>query len=315
MSTILKALRRLEQEKVRSERPLREQVTGSGSAERPEDVNSRRWPVLIGGIGAGVVAGLAVLFFVLARGDSPQEPAAAEPAMAAAAAPVPEARPRKRDMIQPIPPAAARVVPAPSVAPPPFVAPEPEVSEEVAVLDRGAPAPRIAPDPDAPAPAIAPQEAGPGSVRPTHRRPRTPVAATPPRAAAAPIAEPPQAVTPATTAALRPAASAPTPAPPAPVAKPPRATEAPTPPPPVAKATSRPSAPAAAPFPALRVERTVWHPIAERRIAVIDVPGDGAREVREGDEVAGAVVALIEPSGVVFRHAGRDVRRKVGGGS
>jgi hypothetical protein len=31
--------------------------------------------------------------------------------------------------------------------------------------------------------------------------------------------------------------------------------------------------------------------------------------------VAGATVASIEPSGVVFRFAGRDVRRKVGGGS
>jgi hypothetical protein len=83
----------------------------------------------------------------------------------------------------------------------------------------------------------------------------------------------------------------------------------------VASAPSRPPAPTPDPFPALRVERTTWHPLAERRLAVVDVPGEGPRELREGDPVAGATVASIEPSGVVFRFAGRDVRRKIGGGS
>jgi hypothetical protein len=50
-------------------------------------------------------------------------------------------------------------------------------------------------------------------------------------------------------------------------------------------------------------------------MAVVEVPGEGARNVREGEQVEGAVVTLIEPSGVVFRHAGREVRRRVGGGS
>ena len=38
---------------------------------------------------------------------------------------------------------------------------------------------------------------------------------------------------------------------------------------------------------------------------------DGDEE-REGDEVEGATVSRIEPSGVVFRYQGREIRRKVG---
>jgi hypothetical protein len=64
-------------------------------------------------------------------------------------------------------------------------------------------------------------------------------------------------------------------------------------------------------FPAIRVERTTWHPIAERRVAVLDVPGEGSQSVHEGDPVAGTVVKRIEPSGVVFEHDGREVRRKI----
>jgi hypothetical protein len=79
-----------------------------------------------------------------------------------------------------------------------------------------------------------------------------------------------------------------------------------------ASAPRRATPPRPDPFPALRVERTTWHPLAERRLAIVEVAGEGARELREGDQVAGATVASIEPSGVVFRFDGRDVRRKVG---
>jgi hypothetical protein len=107
-------------------------------------------------------------------------------------------------------------------------------------------------------------------------------------------------------------------APPSPAPPPVRET---APPSPSLAAPARPEAASAPrraapsppdPFPALRVERTTWHPLAERRLAVVDVAGEGARELREGDPVAGATVATIEPSGVVFRFDGRDVRRKVG---
>ena len=304
MSTILKALRRLEQEKTRTDRPLREQVTGIGGGHGAEAGTARRWPILLGGISAGVVAGAAVLFLVLSRADSPSPPPAAEPAPAAA-------------------PAAPQA---------------PMASEDVEVIDRVAPAPRIAPAPaDEAAPAA---EAGPppGSVRPfrpaEHRAlpgarrlpeeaaggvpviaaPQPPAPAPPPLAAAEPPVPLAAAEAPARVPAPRaePVSEAPASAPQA--AKPPAPEAAAARPAPV-RAPSRPAAPPPDPFPALRVESTTWHPLAERRLAVVLFPGEGARELREGEEVAGVTVSLIEPSGVVFRYAGREVRRKVGGGS
>ena len=310
MSTILKALRRLEKEKAPGDRPLREQVAHhGGDAPAP-----RRWPILLGGIGAGVVAGLAVLFLVLSRGEAPEQAETAAPAAPAATAPAappeaaqPAAPVRKgRGLLRPIlPPGAqapaatiAPAVPAPEVA-------EPPAGDEVAVIDRGVPPPRVAVE----TPAANTEVPLPGSVRPFRRAdpkalpgrhllpettaaPEAPVEPPP-----APVQAPP-AVAPAPAVVRR----APAPAPPEPAAEP-------EPPKRVAASPPPPPAPA---FPALRVERTTWHPVAERRVAVVDVPGGGTQSVHEGEPVAGAVVLRIEPSGVVFEHAGREVRRKVG---
>jgi hypothetical protein len=66
-------------------------------------------------------------------------------------------------------------------------------------------------------------------------------------------------------------------------------------------------------IPGLRVERTVWHPIAERRVALIEFERSAERrEIREGDAVGPLVVSKIEPSGVVFVHEGVEVRRRIG---
>jgi hypothetical protein len=66
-------------------------------------------------------------------------------------------------------------------------------------------------------------------------------------------------------------------------------------------------------IPDLRVERTVWHPIAERRVALIEFERSAERrEIREGDAVGPLVVSKIEPSGVVFVHDGVEVRRRIG---
>jgi hypothetical protein len=57
----------------------------------------------------------------------------------------------------------------------------------------------------------------------------------------------------------------------------------------------------------------VWHPIAERRVALIEFDQTAERrEVREGDAVGPLVVSAIEPSGVVFVHEGVEVRRRIG---
>ncbi len=64
--------------------------------------------------------------------------------------------------------------------------------------------------------------------------------------------------------------------------------------------------------PTLTVERTMWHPIAAKRFAVVIVGSSAAREVREGDEIGTAVVAKIEPSGVIFSEQGEEFRRRIG---
>jgi hypothetical protein len=63
----------------------------------------------------------------------------------------------------------------------------------------------------------------------------------------------------------------------------------------------------------IHVEQTLWHPRPDRRVAVLALDGDeGSLRVQEGDTVRGLVVSEIEPSGVVFEHEGRRVRRGLG---
>lgn len=67
------------------------------------------------------------------------------------------------------------------------------------------------------------------------------------------------------------------------------------------------------PEPEVFVARTVWHPIADRRVAVVEFGGNGeAVELREGDLIGPLVVGEIEPSGVYFTNNGVELRRRVG---
>jgi len=110
-------------------------------------------------------------------------------------------------------------------------------------------------------------------------------------------------------------------APPPSIAEPPAAERATQPPPPIEEPSPRPAAPKA-PAPALvatvrppkvTVEKTIWHPVPERRLARIEVEGrKGALELHEGDAVGTLVVAEIQPSGVVFLHGGERFHRRVG---
>jgi hypothetical protein len=62
---------------------------------------------------------------------------------------------------------------------------------------------------------------------------------------------------------------------------------------------------------AVHVQRTLWHPMPARRTALV-AAADGEHELREGDKLGALTVEKIEPSGVVFSYAGREVRRGVG---
>jgi hypothetical protein len=63
----------------------------------------------------------------------------------------------------------------------------------------------------------------------------------------------------------------------------------------------------------IRVEKTLWHPEAGRRVAVVSLPDhDGPLRVREGEVVGEVLVSKIEPSGVVFSGNRGEVRRAVG---
>jgi hypothetical protein len=79
-------------------------------------------------------------------------------------------------------------------------------------------------------------------------------------------------------------------------------------PPPVVPARLR-----RAPVPDVFVARTVWHPVAERRVAEVEVRGrPEPLRLHEGDAVGPLVVGRIEPSGVVFLHEQVELRRRVG---
>lgn len=301
MSTILKALRRLEEDRnPLGTRPLRQEVTTPG--QTPE--RSRRTRVaLFSVLAIGVAGGAGVLAFLSAESPAPQPAAltpapsrpAARPALAAAA-PRPGERPRvQRDM--PVAPASRQPDAVQGGLPPAAL------SSDVKVVSRPPPVPRLAetdPEPEAP-PAVPRATSRPGlSAR------REPA---------------PQRVAPVEPPVARVAKASPPPAP-TPVSKPtqpsaePAAASPPAPAPAVAAAAPAPTAPAAPPIaralvPEVRVEQTRWHPDAARRSALVEVDG-GSREVHQGDAVGPLVVSTIEPSGVVFTHDGVELRRRIG---
>jgi hypothetical protein len=72
-----------------------------------------------------------------------------------------------------------------------------------------------------------------------------------------------------------------------------------------------PPAPTASAPPTLAVERTQWHPAAEKRVAWVSAAGE-TRELGEGDVIEGAIVREIRPSSVLFSFEGEELRRGVG---
>jgi hypothetical protein len=129
-------------------------------------------------------------------------------------------------------------------------------------------------------------------------------------------------------------ASKPAPAPPAPVevaAVAPKLAPASPPPVEVAAAGPKPaliaasaSIPAAirepenkvvrrAKVPALSVEKTIWHPDADRRVAVVKLIDDeGVLRLKEGDAIGPLVIKTINPGSVLFNHDGIEITYNVG---
>jgi hypothetical protein len=238
VSTILKALQRLDEEK-RAElgRSLEEQVLARGGAPRtPPGQRSPRWlAIAIAGL---ALAGAGAWWLV-----SPRRP----PAIARATQ-----LPERAAPVEPVPASlsAAPLETTPPLEPPPAEPlVEPVAVAEVAPEREAPPAPRPAPLAAAPAPPAAPDPAPPA------------------------------------------ASGVPEPAPPA----------------------ATPDVATIAPRPEVWVERTQWHPTAERRRALVRLAGDQPRELSEGDAIGALVIREIQPSGVVFLFQGNEFRRGIGG--
>lgn len=281
MSTILKALRRLEDDRTsHGDRTLREQVA---AARTPAE--QRRWPFFL--IFALVVAGVAAggAFWLGGGTDAADAPELAQAA--------PGEAPAKRDR-----PGASAVKRGPPI----------NLQERRASARPSRPARQVARTPARPArtpsASAAPELPAAALASPVEVVKRPP----PPPRLPDPDVEPVEEVVAARAPeprAERPVVVAAAPSPPRPAAAPPVKAE----PSPEQVRAVKPSRPA---LPDVRVERTVWHPVAERRVAVVAFEGDGPREIHEGDAVGSLVVGEIEPSGVVFVHEGTEVRRGVG---
>jgi hypothetical protein len=317
MSTILKALRRLEEEREADARDLRDEVLAQPRVEarRP------RLPLLVGAGAAGALIVVGGFWLLDGRGagdDARASHDAPSPAVARAA---------------PSPASDAAGVPTREIA----------VARELRAAPRPAPTPelRAAPRP-APAPEPEPARVAPRSAEPTRApvapprrepapRPAAEVASSPPpkpapdpapaRVAAAPAPAPVAAVARVAAAAPEPAIvepaalAAPSPIPqPASVAAPPPEAAGPEPETrAVPGIVGRPEVARRAPLPRMVVARTLWHPTPGRRLAYLRVEGrPGTVELREGDAVGDAVVQQIDPSAVVFLHRGVEIRRRIG---
>lgn len=298
MSTILKALRRLEKDKTQKvQRPLREEVA-SGTESR------RRVPVvLIAALvfSAGIGLGAAALF--LWPGGLPgigQDGSARASAKAAAKAPRERAGTEKaapeadwhakrtggenRKPTSRTPKVRPGATPR-AQAPPPEPA-KPAVSQEVALVRRIEPQ-TLGVQGEAAEPPRPPRS---GEVRPAAEAlkadPDPPAWKAPPKPADVPVLVD-------SGGPDRPAESAD-----------------------AYRDEEQPPAPAlGGNVPVILVSRTRWHPQSDRREALIEIEradGPEERRVHEGDAVGPLVVSRIEPSGVVFLYDDVELRHGVG---
>jgi len=330
LSSILKALRRLEEEKASDvQRPLEAAVA---EPVRPPSAGRGRLRTVVAVVAAAAL-GAGAVWWLQAPAAGPSAARSPAPAVPGAAPDGTETAPRapgragaegvaeRSSAAREGPRDGAPVAMRSPEARPPGLLDTPPVRQEPPL---GARSPVASARP-APEPPAAPR------VRPA---PTPAVAAAPPTARTSPAppvaAEPPAPPPVATAPPVRIARAEPPPAAPAPVLPPP--TERPSETgvvvgaPPGAAADGvgedvRPAEPprrdaARTPAPPgidVHVVRTVWHPRPERRTALLETPEhETPRLYREGDAVGAAQVVRIEPSGVVFERDGRELRREVG---
>lgn len=347
MSTILKALQRLEDEKTADvERSLEEQIVERRSRPGPD----RRRGLSIGLAAIGGVALAAAVFLLWpSREESDAVVAMESPPLVAAPAPAQPAaaeKPRRQPAARTAPAAPEQAAPA-----------EVEIAAVVEVVERLDAQPADSGDPAASQNRVAPNaepkrsERRPGAHKPKTQRANEAAAprsakervtsaespalekATPPAIEEAkPLAV--QDAKPSAIEKTRPAAiqKAETPVNPA-AGSSPAATAATTPTAPVEIAAVAPepaplvgSDPIPAPIrqpqqkiiqrakvPALSIEKTIWHPDTSRRIAFVKLIGtDEVLRLKEGDAIGPLVVESIKPGSVLFNHDGIEISFNVG---
>jgi hypothetical protein len=341
MSTILKALRRLEEQKTRdgAPRPLREEIA-SGPGERSRPRRGAPWMLFAALVlGAGVGAS-AWWFWPYERASEAQEVAAAAPATRAD--PIGERVPSEARSAAPVAPIDPTEAVVQDVAQDVAAMTDEQMVEALRVESENSaeeafsslvevvqwpPAePRIAPVEPKPAPAVASASVAERRAAVARKRERA-------RAAAQEGGAPAQA--PAAAQALAAAETPPQAARQIPAAVP--VTRSPEPAPirheddrdwPVTSewqepsaepettrdSSSSPSRIAISELPSsegLHVTRTQWHPEHARRSAEIALGGKQS-SVHEGDVVGEYVVQEIKPSGVVLTRDGEHFERRVG---
>ena len=276
MSTILKALKRLDEQRRAdaSPRTLEEQVLAGGAAREQSGSLPNKWLLALAGSGALLIVS-GVAWFAATR--------TAEPPPVATAAPEPQAAPNSGLPSAALPAAAAPIAGTQI---------DPAVRERLrAQTSRGE---------------LALTE-GAASLRPTRGTQPEPEPLAEVEPASSEAAPPRLAVNSTIGAELpapAPEAITRTPAPEPALEATLSARAEPLPEPDVAVVAHRPD---------VWVERTQWHPSPDKRSAVVRIGEDGeARELREGDAVDGVVVKEIRPSGVLFLHEGAEFKRGVG---
>jgi hypothetical protein len=67
-------------------------------------------------------------------------------------------------------------------------------------------------------------------------------------------------------------------------------------------------------IPTLSVQKTIWHPDADRRVAVVKLAdAEEALRLKEGDAIGPLVIKAIKPGSVLFNHDGIEIVYNVGG--